>query len=127
MTTGPSPRCTKRSATPRSRMRSSTRICAPPASPRLRARTPPTPSATWSRPGGLLAAPQVADELDRERDRKRDAEAEREALPRALLERLAADVADQRRVGAPRQRRDRVEERERAQPVRDRAGGQRDG
>ena len=59
----------------------------------------------------------VTDQLDHQRDGQRDAEAQRQALQRRVLERGAADVADERGVGAPGERGDAVEERERAQRV----------
>ena len=68
----------------------------------------------------------MPDHLDQRRDAERDAEPEAEALERLLLEGLAADVADHRRVGPPRERGDGVEEGELAQLVADGAGGERD-
>src|SRR5687767_2985249 len=81
-------------------------------------------SACWRRYGlvssaslftGLLPAPhQPAHELDGAGDREGNEQREREALPRRLLELLAADVAEQRRVRSPDDRGDRVERREAA-------------
>src|SRR5262245_36835714 len=48
-----------------------------------------------------LAAPPPAHALDRRRDAEGDAEREQDGLDRALLECLAADVADQSGIAGP--------------------------
>ena len=65
------------------------------------------------------AGAQVAHELDHRGDAQRKPEAEDQALPRLLLERRAAEVADQRGVDAPGERGEAVEGRERPQRVAD--------
>ena len=51
--------------------------------------------------GARRLARRCLDPLDEERHRERDREPDQHALPRLLLELLAADVAEHRRVGRP--------------------------
>ena len=59
----------------------------------------------------------VPEKLDRAGDGQRQAEAEKDAFERLLLEGRAAEVADERRVGGPRDRGDAVVEAEGRQRV----------
>src|SRR6266567_3244549 len=70
--------------------------------------------AQCSQPGNLApAAAQVpADRLDRAGQCESDAQRQQQPLPGCSLERLAAEVAEQRRVGGPDQPGGRVEHRE---------------
>ena len=83
--------------------------------------------AAPARPAVPLRA-ALPDQLDHERHGERDPEPEQHALPRLLLELLAADVPEHRRVGRPDAAGDEVvaEEAVPGQPVRV-PGGERDG
>jgi hypothetical protein len=65
-------------------------------------------------------------ELDRACDRECDSEREHEALPRRLLERLAAEVSEQRGVESPGERRDRVKDDEPPPWIPERSGAHSD-
>src|SRR5947207_7017269 len=77
----------------------------------------------------LARAPTLqvpANDLDGARNRKRDPECEQEALPGRRLERVAAEVPEQRGVEGPAECRRRVENHEPSPRVSERTGAQSD-
>src|SRR5918911_2759242 len=67
-----------------------------------------------------------AHELDAARDNERDREREQQSLPGGVLERPAAEVAEQRGVQSPAERRRGVEEEEASPRIPERARAERD-